>query len=35
MVRHLDQVRADLRLEEGLEKSIDLRSVFSNGRRAL
>jgi DNA-binding GntR family transcriptional regulator len=34
MVRHLDQVRADLRLEEGLEKSIDLRSVFSNGRRA-
>jgi len=35
MVRHLDQVRADLRLEEALEKSIDLRSVFSNGRRAL
>src|SRR5205809_136578 len=35
MVRHLDQVRGDLRLEEGLEKSIDLRSVFSNGRRAL
>ena len=34
MVRHLDQVRADLRLEEGLDKSIDLRSVFSNGRRA-
>ena len=35
MIRHLDQVLADLRLEEPTEKSIDLRSVFSNGRRAL
>ena len=34
MVRHLERVRADLRLEEVAEKSIDLRSVFSNGRRA-
>jgi len=35
MVRHLDQVLADLRLEEPTGKSIDLRSVFTNGRRAL
>ena len=35
MVRHLDQVLADLRLEEPIEKSLDLRSVFANGRRAL
>ena len=35
MVRHLDQVLADLRLQEPTEKSVDLRSVFSNGRRAL
>ena len=34
MVRHLERVRADLRLEEVPEKSIDLRSVFANGRRA-
>jgi hypothetical protein len=34
MVRHLERVRADLQLEEVPEKSIDLRSVFSNGRRA-
>ena len=35
MIRHLDQVLADLRLEEPTEKSLDLRSVFANGRRAL
>jgi len=35
MVRHLDQILADLRLEEPTEKSLDLRSVFANGRRAL
>ena len=35
MVRHLDEVLADLRLEDPAEKSIDLRSVFANGRRAL
>jgi len=34
MVRHLERVRADLRLEEVPEKRVDLRSVFSNGRRA-
>ena len=34
MVRHLERVRADLRLEEVPEKRIDLRSVFANGRRA-
>ena len=34
MVRHLQRVRGDLRLEEVPERSIDLRSVFSNGRRA-
>jgi DNA-binding GntR family transcriptional regulator len=34
MVRHLERVRADLRLEDVSEKCIDLRSVFSNGRRA-
>ena len=34
MVRHLERVRADLKLEEVPEKSIDLRSVFANGRRA-
>ena len=34
MVRHLERVRADLRLEEVPEKSVDLRSVFANGRRA-
>ena len=34
MVRHLERVRADLKLEEVPEKSIDLRSVFTNGRRA-
>lgn len=34
MVRHLDRVRADLRLEEALDKCIDLRAVFCNGRRA-
>ena len=32
MVRHLERVRAELRLEEVPEQSIDLRSVFSNGR---
>jgi len=31
MVRHLGRVRAELRLEEVPEQSIDLRSVFSNG----
>jgi len=35
MVRHLERVRTDLRLEEVPEKSIDLRSIFGNGRRAL
>ena len=35
MTQHLDQVLADLRLEEHDGKSVDLRSVFSNGRRAL
>ena len=35
MTQHLDQVLADLRLEEQSGKSVDLRSVFSNGRRAL
>jgi len=35
MVRHLERVRADLRLEQIAGKSIDLRSVFANGRRAL
>ena len=35
MAQHLDQVLADLRLEEPAGKSVDLRSVFSNGRRAL
>jgi len=35
MAQHLDQVLADLRLEEPVGKSVDLRSVFSNGRRAL
>jgi hypothetical protein len=35
MAQHLDQVLADLRLEEQSGKSVDLRSVFSNGRRAL
>jgi DNA-binding GntR family transcriptional regulator len=34
MVRHLQRVRGDLRLEEVPERSIDLRSVFANGRRA-
>jgi DNA-binding GntR family transcriptional regulator len=35
MAQHLDQVLADLRLEEQSGKTVDLRSVFSNGRRAL
>jgi len=35
MTQHLAQVLADLRLEEPTGKSVDLRSVFSNGRRAL
>jgi DNA-binding GntR family transcriptional regulator len=35
MAKHLDQVLADLRLEEPTGKSVDLRSVFPNGRRAL
>jgi DNA-binding GntR family transcriptional regulator len=35
MVQHLNQVLADLRLEEPTGKSVDLRSVFSNGRRVL
>jgi DNA-binding GntR family transcriptional regulator len=35
MTQHLDQVLADLRLEEPTGESVDLRSVFSNGRRAL
>jgi DNA-binding GntR family transcriptional regulator len=35
MTQHLDQVLADLRLEEPTGQSVDLRSVFSNGRRAL
>jgi hypothetical protein len=34
MVRHLERVRADLKLEEVPDKRIDLHSVFSNGRRA-
>jgi DNA-binding GntR family transcriptional regulator len=34
MVRHLQRVRGDLRLEEVSDRSIDLRSVFANGRRA-
>jgi hypothetical protein len=34
MVRHLERVRAELKLEEVPAKSIDLRSVFTNGRRA-
>jgi DNA-binding GntR family transcriptional regulator len=34
MVRHLEQLRAELRLDEASGKSVDLRSVFSNGRRA-
>jgi DNA-binding GntR family transcriptional regulator len=33
MVQHLEQVLADLRLEEPLERSIDLRSIFANSRR--
>ena len=35
MTQHLDQVLADLRLEEPSGKSVDLRSVFTNGKRAL
>ena len=35
MAQHLDQVLADLRLEEPSGKSVDLRSVFTNGKRAL
>jgi len=35
MVQHLERVRADLRLEEVAAKSIDLHSVFPNGRRAI
>jgi DNA-binding GntR family transcriptional regulator len=35
MAQHLDQVLVDLRLEETSGKNVDLRSVFSNGRRAL
>jgi len=34
MVRHLERVRADLKLEEVPDKRIDLRSVFANDRRA-
>ena len=34
MVRHLERVRAELRLQEVPEQSIDLRSVFPNGRCA-
>jgi DNA-binding GntR family transcriptional regulator len=35
MSQHLDRVLTDLRLEEPVMRSIDLRSVFSNGRRAV
>jgi DNA-binding GntR family transcriptional regulator len=34
MIQHLDRVLADLRLEEPADKSVDLRSVFANGKRA-
>ena len=34
MLGHLDHVLADLRLEEPNDKSIDLRTVFANARRA-
>jgi DNA-binding GntR family transcriptional regulator len=33
MIQHLDRVFADLKLEEPGGKSVDLRSVFANGRR--
>jgi DNA-binding GntR family transcriptional regulator len=33
MVRHLERVRTDLRLEQVPEKSVELRSVFALGRR--
>jgi DNA-binding GntR family transcriptional regulator len=33
MTQHLDRVLADLRLEGSSEKTVDLRSVFINGRR--
>jgi DNA-binding GntR family transcriptional regulator len=35
MSRHLEQVLTDLRLEEPPAKGVDLRSVFTNGRRAV
>jgi len=35
MMEHLDQVLAELRLEEPSGKSVDLRSVFTNSRRAV
>jgi DNA-binding GntR family transcriptional regulator len=35
MVQHLDRVLADLRLAEPAGKSVDLRSVFANGRRVV
>jgi DNA-binding GntR family transcriptional regulator len=34
MIQHLDRVLADLRLEAPTVKSVDLHSVFANGRRA-
>jgi hypothetical protein len=34
MVHHLERVRAELRLEEVPEQSVDLRSVFPKGRCA-
>ena len=35
MTQHLDQVLAELRLEEPSVNSVDLRSVFTNTRRAV
>jgi DNA-binding GntR family transcriptional regulator len=35
MLRHLERVRTELRLEEPRKRPVDLRTVFSNGRRAI
>jgi DNA-binding GntR family transcriptional regulator len=35
MIEHLDRVLADLRLDAPSGRSVDLRSVFANGRRAI
>jgi DNA-binding GntR family transcriptional regulator len=35
MMRHLERVRAELRLEVPPDKHVELRTVFSDGRRAL